>query len=390
MNYEITIFGSGISAKIISNLLARNGFKVCLISDKYNKKDSPDTNLVTFLSSGSLNYLSSMIPITQLTHEYPEILKIKCNLNSISKKKPQPIEFKSEAKEFLGKIIQNSILENFLDKEINKSKNIKIINTNWPISANNTSTGVKLKMHNGDEIDSDLFILSSSKTNIVEQMKFNFIKKDLEQVALSISVKGKIKDKNCAFQKFTSDGPIALLPYSNTQASVVWSLKNDSKILMKDKKELTQIIFKYLGEYMDLEKIENIDKHKLQFVYAKNLLYKNTVLIGNSAHNIHPIAGQGLNLTIKDIALFVKQAIKCKSLGCRLNDQIALETFDMDRKIDNAAYAFGTFSLDSILSSNNRFLNNTIRMGLGFIEKRKYLKRLIIKSATGSDFFESF
>ena len=92
-------------------------------------------------------------------------------------------------------------------------------------------------------------------------------------------------------------------------------------------------------------------------------------------------------MSVKFIIVII---IKYISLGYRANDQIALETFDMDRKIDNAAYAFGTFSLDSILSSNNRFLNNTIRMGLGFIEKRNYLKRLIIKSATGSDFFESF
>ena len=62
MKYEFTIFGLGISAKITSCLLARNGFSVCLISDKDKKKEISNTNLVTFLSRGSLNYLSLMCP----------------------------------------------------------------------------------------------------------------------------------------------------------------------------------------------------------------------------------------------------------------------------------------------------------------------------------------
>ena len=87
----------------------------------------------------------------------------------------------------------------------------------------------------------------------------------------------------------------------------------------------------------------------------KSLFYKNIVLIGNIAHNIHPIAGQGLNLSIKDIALFVKQINKYKSLGYKLNDQMILEEFEMKRKLDNTAYSFGTFSLNGYFSSNNKF-----------------------------------
>ena len=83
----------------------------------------------------------------------------------------------------------------------------------------------------------------------------------------------------------------------------------------KDNEELLQIITKHLSEQVSSIKMTSNEKHKLQFVYAKNLVYKNTVLLGNIAHNIHPIAGQGLNLSIKDIAVFVNQIKKYKSLG---------------------------------------------------------------------------
>ena len=180
-----------------------------------------------------------------------------------------------------------------------------------------------------------------------------------------------------------------LLPYSKDEASVVWSLKQDSKILLKDKEELTQIISKHLDKHITSTKIISIEKYKLQFLYAKNLCYKNTVLIGNVAHNIHPIAGQGLNLSIKDIALFSKQITKYQSLGYKINDQMMLREFEMKRKLDNSAYTFGTFSLNGIFFSKNSLVNYTARKGLGFIEKSKYLKQIFVRSATGKDFFKS-
>tara|TARA_Y100000816_G_scaffold281894_1_gene256939 strand:+ start:2907 stop:4076 length:1170 start_codon:yes stop_codon:yes gene_type:complete len=389
MKYEFTIFGSGISAKITSCLLAKNGFNVCLISDKDKNKEPFDTNLVTFLSSGSLNYLSSMIPNLHFFNEYPPIETIKCQLNSLSKIASQSIKFNDEEND-LGKIVKNSDLDKYLNEEINKLGNINRIDTDQIEKVENTLDGVEIKLSNSRNIMSDLFILSSTKKNIAEQIKINLLQKDLNQEALSISINGEIKNKNCAFQKFTSDGPIAFLPYSKDEASVVWSLKTNSKILLKQKEELAEIVHQHLKEHITEVKIMSIEKYKLKFVYAKNLFYKNTVLIGNVAHNIHPIAGQGLNLSIKDIALFVKQVIKNKSLGYKLNDQMMLEEFETKRKVDNSIYSFGTFSLNGILSSDNKFINYTARKGLGLIDRSKHLKKFFVKSATGKEFFNSF
>ncbi len=389
MTYEFTIFGSGISAKLTSCLLARSGFKVCLILDKDHDRDISNSNLVTFLSAGSINYLTSIFSNMLFLNESPEIQTINCQLNSLTSNKFQTIKFNEKDASFLGKIIKNTELEKFLNEEASQFSNLNIIFSNQCQIVENTSNFVRLKLDNHKEIVSDLFILSSTKKNIAEQIEIDFTKKDLEQTALSISLKGNIRNKNCAFQKFTSDGPLALLPYSKNEASVVWSLKNNSNILSKNKKDLSQIVNKQLDEYISLTTIASIEKHNLKFFYAKSLLYKNIVLLGNIAHNIHPIAGQGLNLSIKDIALFIKQVSKYKSLGYKVNDQLALEEFNNKRKLDNVAYSFGTFSLDSILSSSNKLINYTTRKGIGFVERNKYLKQLFVRSATGKDFFKS-
>ena len=389
MKYEFTIFGSGISAKITASLLLRKGFKVCLIKDNISEDNVSSTNLVTFLSSGSLHYLSSSISNSNIFEKYPGIQAINCQLDSLSGNKSQSIRFKDNKYETLGKIIKNIDLEKFLDSDIKQFNNLDIINFTTPPKIENTANGVKIMFQNGDCLYSDLFILSSLQKNITRQLKVQFTKRDFEQQALSISIKGNIKNKHCAFQKFTSDGPIAFLPYSDEEASIVWSLKNNSKVLLKSNKELNEIISINISEQIDLFEIKSIDKHQLRFVYAKNLFYKNTVLIGNIAHNIHPIAGQGLNLSIKDIALFVRLMSKYTSLGYKVNNKLILEKFETERKLDNSSYSFGTFSLNSIFSSDNKYVNYTTRKALSLIEKNKYIKQMFVRSATGKDFFKT-
>ena len=389
MKHQFTIFGFGISAKITSCLLAKEGFSVCLISDKDQKKEISKTNLVTFLSRGSLNYLSSIFPNTKLFEEYPAIDSIHCELNSLRGNKPQSIKFNDEKKQNLGKIVKNTDLEKYLNEEIGQFSNINTIHGSYPSMVVNKKDGIKLKLHNREEIDSDIFILSSTKNNIADNINIDFIKKDLEKVALSISVEGDINNANCAFQKFTPNGPLALLPYSENEASVVWSIKRNSKLLNKDNEELLQIIGKHLSKYISSIKMISNEKHTLQFAYAKNLVCKNTVLLGNIAHNIHPIAGQGLNLSIKDIALFSKTITKYTNIGYDINDQILLSNFNQDRKLDNTAYSFGTFFIDEVFSSNNKVINFLSSQGVRWIQKNKLIKNFFVNNATGKSFFNN-
>ena len=111
--------------------------------------------------------------------------------------------------------------------------------------------------------------------------------------------------------------------------------------------------------------------------------------MGNIAHNIHPIAGQGLNLSIKDISLFVEVILKYKSLGYEINNVMAFKEYDQIRKIDNAAYSFGTLTLDKLLSAENNLVSGVVSLGIKILENSKFVKKKIVKSATGGDHFNS-
>ena len=385
MNYDFIIYGGGISSEIAALALAKNNFKVCYVKNQITQKT--ESNLVTFLSSGSINYLCSIIDDPLEFNKFTDIEKISCRLASI--KDGSSITFDNEPNSTMGKILPNKIISEQLATSLKENKNIDTLFKTKSIRKETHSNKVSIVIDEQKEIFARVLILSVNDENLLEQNNIKFISQDLEQTAFSINVKGEFKKQNHAFQIFTSSGPLAFLPYTHNQASLVWSLKNDSKELNYEKSELESKVNEYFEKEIGALKIENIETHKLNFLYAKKLYHGNTVLMGNIAHNIHPIAGQGLNLSIKDISLFVEVILKYTSLGYEVNNRMAFKEFDQLRKIDNAAYSFGTLALDKILKSKNIFLSMFANMGIKILDKNNLLKRKIIKNATGVENFKA-
>ena len=385
MNYDFIIYGGGISSEIAALALAKNNFSVCYVKNQTTQKT--ESNLVTFLSSGSINYLCSIIDDPLEFNKFTDIEKISCRLASI--KDGSSITFDNEPNSTMGKILPNKIISGQLATSLKENKNIDTLFKTKSIRKETHSNKVSIVIDEQKEIFARVLILSVNDENLLEQNNIKFISQDLKQTAFSINVKGEFKEQNHAFQIFTSSGPLAFLPYSHNQASLVWSLKNDTKELNYEKSELESKVNEYFEKEIGALKIENIETHKLNFLYAKKLYHGNTVLMGNIAHNIHPIAGQGLNLSIKDISLFVEVILKYTSLGYEVNNRMAFKEFDQLRKIDNAAYSFGTLALDKILKSKNTFLSMFANMGIKVLDKNNLLKRKIIKNATGVENFKA-
>ena len=385
MNYDFIIYGGGISSEIAALALAKNNFSVCYVKNQTTQKT--ESNLVTFLSSGSINYLCSIIDDPLEFNKFTDIEKISCRLASI--KNGSSITFDNEPNSTMGKILPNKIISEQLATSLKENKNIDTLFKTKSIRKETRSNKVSIVIDEQKEIFARVLILSVNDENLLEQNNIKFISQDLKQTAFSINVKGEFKKQNHAFQIFTSSGPLAFLPYSHNQASLVWSLKNGSKELNYEKSELESKVNEYFEKEIGALKIENIETHKLNFLYAKKLYHGNTVLMGNIAHNIHPIAGQGLNLSIKDISLFVEVILKYTSLGYEVNNRMAFKEFDQLRKIDNAAYSFGTLALDKILKSKNIFPSMFANMGIKILDKNNFLKRKIIKNATGVENFKA-
>ena len=101
------------------------------------------------------------------------------------------------------------------------------------------------------------------------------------------------------------------------------------------------------------------------------------------------MGGQGLNLSIKDISLFLEIITKYASIGYEVHNQMAFKEFDQLRKVDNAVYSFGTLALDKFFGSKNKLVTMIANTGIKILENNKFVKQKIVENATGMKHFKS-
>lgn len=383
MTHDFMIFGGGLSSKVLAISLSQNNYKVLLIQDEL--KNSEKNNLVTFITEGSIHYLSKIMDLGSLIKKNEPIYEIYCE-HLINKSKTI-LSFNDYQNTKLGKIVSNMEFDKFLDREISKRSDFISLITNQKKLPKLNSTSIEFIDDNHKEYSSKLLFYSSVKSNNSITKNFDFVKKEIDEIALSIDVNVDRLKKNIAYQIFTEEGPLALLPISCNEASIVWSLKRTSTYLNLNHEDLENTLNNFFKDHVSKLNIVKINKFNLEFSYAKKLYHDKCILIGNIAHNIHPIAGQGLNLTVKDVASIISYLNKYRSIGLDFSSKQVLEDFSNNRKFDNFVFSFGTLAMENIFSSKNRIIRKLTSKSLQVVNRSQSMKKFFIDKAKAKNKF---
>ncbi len=241
------------------------------------------------------------------------------------------------------------------------------------IKKNNDLKFIKLKNYDLDILNKRNYdlIINSEQNNLITKKYFQKnIEKNYKSLAHTAIIDHKKVENKISKQIFTKNGPLAFLPLSNYQTSIVFS---NYSIKLIDKIDLLKIINKYNQEYK-IVKISKVESFSIKFLFPRNYIYKNILSFGDLIHKVHPLAGQGFNMTIRDIkslSIILDENIK---LG--INDgEIIAQKFQEKNKHLNYVYGLGIdalytfFKLDIKLKNNlsepifkilknNKFLNN--------------------------------
>jgi len=388
MQTDVIIIGTGISAKLTALYLSLHRLKVIVFPNRAIKEDT--SNLVTFFSSGSIKFLLEILEGDESILNYESIKQLRCCQYDQLDKENFEFSFDNNKEDLLGTIIPNKKINKLLDNFILSNENIHISSNELISDIRHQHNQVEVITKSSPSFFAKLLIVADGKNSMIKRYAdFQFITHDFEQTALSITAKMDRKSQNIAYQYFTPDGPLALLPYSSSYSSIVWSLKKNSNILKLDENKLQEEINSILGSAVNNFEIISLQKFNLTFSFTKKLFSERIAIIGDTAHSIHPIAGQGLNLIIKDITCLTKQLIKYKSLGYELGDVIALNEYNNLRKPDNVAYSFGTLILDEVFSIKNKHIRKLTNSLFKTFNKNKTLKNYFVNSATGYDYFNN-
>ena len=331
---NVSLIGYNLTNFIIALELIKKGFKIDILYENIRIKTK--TNRTIGISKNNFDFLSSNIKLIN-KYSWP-ITKIKIfNQRNNSN---EFIDFSNENKKNFFLIKYNDLFS-LLEKACKKSKKISFkLYTNKELE--------DLEIRNKYNI-----IINSDNKNILTKKYFSkVIKKDYNSSAFTgIIHHYKIKNST-AVQIFTKYGPLAFLPLSKTKTSIVYSVEKKYHLELK---EIKKLILKFNKIYK-IKKLDELEKFDLNFYFSRNIIHKNILCFGDSMHKIHPLAGQGFNMTLRNIKIFNKLIDEKISCGLEIDQSLLI---DFKNKIQHYNFIFATginlinefFVLDNKLDS---------------------------------------
>lgn len=332
---KIAILGSGLTAKAIALGLSDLNVDIDIIKQKSTLNLAP-SNATLSISDASLQILQK-IGIKKSQKTFWPISKI-ILFDGMKNELVADAEFyHKKNKKNLSYIVKKDYLEKELQKKCNKFNVVK----DKIVSINNDTFLKKISFQNKKSTDYNL-IIATELDNLKILSNEKKINWDYSETAYTFLVKHKKIPNNSARQFFLKDGPLAFLPISNSTTSIVWSVKNNSgsdKIILNFNERfdfIKNISSKFL-EVLDVSK--KIEKFGLTFEFLRKTALFRTIFMGDITHKIHPIAGQGWNMTLRDIDILVKDLREKITKGYDIGDTNLLKEFEKKTKTSNLLFS---------------------------------------------------
>ena len=381
MNYDIVIIGGGMVGQAFALSMASTEYKIAIIEPNNSNPE---------LQADFHTRVSAITPTSEKllkTIGAWDLIKRKHAFSHTSvwdQNSHGTLDFhaQDEGLDHLGHIIENNAIQSALFKALEKTR-VEFINAKLNSIAK-TSTGYQAQLENHDTLACQLLIgADGARSRVRDLADIEFSENNYQQKAIVCNIKAPQEFKNTTWQRFLSDSIIALLPLGDNQASIVWSAENAlAEELMQLSKEdfakrLSAGVEYRFGEF---EVISDIQAFPLIERSAKDYVQENLALIGDAAHNIHPLAGQGVNLGFSDvIELSAQLNAKLKPLG----DYSVLRKYARARRRDNELMAKTMTGLNWIYKENNEPLRWLRGFGMNVINDSPTLKSFLQKHALG-------
>ena len=295
--------------------------------------------------------------------------------------------------EALGFIVENRYFRQACMAKIANNKNITFVAPCKIQQLSRGVAGVHAVLTNGSQVEASLIVGADGRGSKVREVAgINCTKRQYPQTAIVLTVDHVLSHNNIAHEHFLPAGPFAILPLRGEQG-----VKNRSSIVWTEKKELAKIILnlpqadfanefkRRFGEcFGDSTFVGPRWSYPLSLQYVETRISERLALIGDAAYGIHPIAGQGLNLGLRDVAALAEVLTDAKRLGLDIGSAIFLEKYEKWRRFDSSVMLATTDSLNRLFSNDIRPIKAVRNFGLATINKLGPMKKNFMLHAMGS------
>ncbi|MBR3371464.1 MAG: FAD-dependent monooxygenase [Rhodobacteraceae bacterium] len=209
---------------------------------------------------------------------------------------------------------------------------------------------------------------------------------DYGQTALVCAIAHDHPHHGCAHQFFMPAGPLAILPLPGNRSSIVWSERTGTAAeihAMNDADYLTALRPRF-GDFLgDIALAGKRFAYPLRLTIANSFIAPRLALVGDAAHGMHPIAGQGFNFGLRDVAALAEVLILAKRRGEDISSPIVLERYQQWRRFDTMMMAVGTDSVNRLFSNDSALMRGVRGFGMGVVQSLPGLRRRFIREAAG-------
>ncbi len=247
--------------------------------------------------------------------------------------------------------------------------------------------GVDVTLGDGSVIEASLLVAADgARSKLRERAGIATHGWDYDQSGIVVTVGHEREHHGRAEEHFLPAGPFAILPLKGNRSSLVWteSRKQAARITALSEEEFHTELEQRFG--LHLGEIKALDKPRafpLGYFVARSFIAERMALIGDAAHVIHPIAGQGLNMGLKDVAALAEVIVDAARLGMDLGQADVLDRYQRWRRFDTMAMGLATNSLNFLFSNESTLLRTVRDIGLGLVDRAPPLKSLFIRQAAG-------
>lgn len=264
---------------------------------------------------------------------------------------------------------------------------IEIINNCRIVSFDTQRQQVSASLDNGQTILTKLLIAADGKHSYTRKLSgIKTYMKDYKKSAIICTIKHERPHEAKAIQHFFAAGPFAILPLQGRRSSLVWTEStakaNELLELSLDNflTELGQRFGRFLG-HLQLE--SSAAAYALDLILPHSLISDKFMLIGDAAHTIHPLCGQGLNLGLRDCATAAQIIVETSRIGLDIGDYTSLENYQRARRLEPAKLGYGGHFLHQLFTNDNMILRQLRDFGLDLVNRSNLAKGYFINQASG-------
>jgi len=210
---------------------------------------------------------------------------------------------------------------------------------------------------------------------------------DSGQSAIVATIAHEREHEGRAEQHFLPAGPFAILPMTGRRSSIVWNESHadaEAMLALGAEDFLRHLERRFTLKLGSLQVVSPVRSYPLAFRFARRFVADRLALIGDSAHLVHPLAGQGLNLGLRDVASLAEILVEPLRLGLDPGDPGTLAAYERARRFDVVASGFGMDAMNRMFSNDISPLRFARDLGLRIVDKTPPLKRLLMAEAAGA------